>query len=51
MSAIKLLWFFFWRGVLCGLLLFATTRAFYFPLAGDVHDYLAMAGQRAHWWV
>jgi hypothetical protein len=44
MGAIKLLWFFFWRGALCGLLLFATTRAFYFPLAGDVHDYLAMAG-------
>jgi hypothetical protein len=31
-------------GVLCGLLLFATTRAFYFPSAGDVHDYFATAG-------
>jgi hypothetical protein len=31
-------------GVFCGLLLFVATRAFYFPLVGDVHDYLAMAG-------
>jgi hypothetical protein len=31
-------------GSFCGLLLFGMTRAFYFPVPGDVHDYLATAG-------
>lgn len=31
-------------GMSCGLLLFAMTRAFYFPLPAEAHDYLAMAG-------
>jgi hypothetical protein len=31
-------------GAICGLLLFVTTRAFYFPALGNVHDYLATSG-------
>ncbi|CAN5303546.1 hypothetical protein BH18ACT10_BH18ACT10_18180 [soil metagenome] len=31
-------------GALCGLLPFATTRAFYFPAPTNAHDYLATAG-------
>jgi hypothetical protein len=31
-------------GGVCGLLLFVTTRAFYFPVPDKVHDYLATAG-------
>ena len=31
-------------GGICGLLLFVTTRALYFPALGNVHDYLVVSG-------